>query len=89
MPNHFTLTFFCCEGAMYHVAIATVIFSHVKICFHAKTHLVFHWYLYNNFTYKTMKPQVEDFKLILIDLFKIIYSFSYLVQKNMMIRNSS
>ena len=32
MPNHFTLTFFfAVRGAMYHVAIATVIFSHVKI----------------------------------------------------------
>ena len=52
MPNHFTLTFFCCEGAMYHVAIATVLFSHVKIsCFRAKAHLVFHWYLYNNIDY--------------------------------------
>ena len=30
MPNHFTLTFvFAAKGAMYHVAIATVIFSHV------------------------------------------------------------
>ena len=27
MPNHLTLTFCCCEGAMYHVAIATVLFS--------------------------------------------------------------
>ena len=41
MPNHFTLTFFAVKGAMYHVAIATVIFSHVKIsCFRAKAH----WY---------------------------------------------
>ena len=49
MPNHFTLTFFPAKGAMYHeLAIATVIFSHVKIsCFCAKAHLVFHWYLYN------------------------------------------
>ena len=32
MPNHFTLTFFfAAKGAMYHVAKATVIFSHVKI----------------------------------------------------------
>ena len=51
MPSHFTLTFF-------HVAIATVIFSHVKddmfishvkiSCFRAKAHLEFRWYLYNN-----------------------------------------
>ena len=60
MPNHFTLTFFLlrrrdvscshsnrdlftCEDNM--------LFSHVKICFRAKAHLVFHWYLYNNNNY--------------------------------------
>ena len=56
MPNHFTLTFFfAAKGVMYHVAIATMIFSHVKICFCAKAHLVFHWYLYNknNYSLKT------------------------------------
>ena len=49
MPNHFTLTLaFAAKGVMYHVAIATVIFSHVKItCFRAKAHLVLHWSLYN------------------------------------------
>ena len=32
MPNHFALTFFfAAKGTMYHVTIATVIFSHVKI----------------------------------------------------------
>ena len=53
MPNHFTLTFFfAVQGAMYHVAIATVLFSHVKISyFHAKAHLVFHWCLYNKYKY--------------------------------------
>ena len=53
MPNHFTLTFFlAAKGARYHVAIATVIISHVKIsCFRAKAHLVFHWYLYNKMYY--------------------------------------
>ena len=54
MPNHFTLTFFvAAKGVMYHVAIATVIFSHVKItCFRAKAHLVFHWYFYNKEDYR-------------------------------------
>ena len=38
--------FFCCEGAMYHVAIATVIFSHVKItCY-------FHMWRYHVFARK-------------------------------------
>ena len=33
---------------MYYVALAAVVFSHVKItCFRAKAHLVFHWLLYN------------------------------------------
>ena len=36
------------KGANYYVAIATVIFSHVKLsCFRAKDHLVFHWFLYS------------------------------------------
>ena len=48
--------FFAEKGAIYYVAIATVIFSHVKItlfsrvkisCFRAKAHLGFHWCLYN------------------------------------------
>ena len=50
------------KGAIYYVAIATVIFSHVKItimlfsrvkisCSRAKAHLVFHWCLYNNKKY--------------------------------------
>ena len=48
MPNYFILTFFfATKGAMYHVAIATVIFSRVKMsCLRAKVHLVFHWYIY-------------------------------------------
>ena len=37
------------KGTIYHVAIAKVIFSHVKISsFRVKAHLVFHWCLYNN-----------------------------------------
>ena len=44
------IVFFGVKGAIYHVAIATVIFSHVKISsFRAKAHLVFHWCLYNKF----------------------------------------
>ena len=40
------------KGAIYYVAIATVIFSHVKISsFRAKAHLVFHWCLYNKNSY--------------------------------------
>ena len=42
--------FFSVKGTIYYVAIAMVIFSHVKIsvkksCFRAKAHLVFHWCL--------------------------------------------
>ena len=53
MPNHFTLIIFAAKGAIYYVAIATVIFSfakspRVKIsCFYAEAHLVFQWGLYN------------------------------------------
>ena len=45
---HFSCFFGGVKGAIYHVAIATVTFSHVKIssC-RAKAHLVFHWCLYN------------------------------------------
>ena len=40
------------KGAIYYEAIATVIFSHVKISsFRAKAHLVFHWCLYNKLEY--------------------------------------
>ena len=47
MPHHFTLIVFGVKGMIYYVAIATVIFSHVKISTFAKAHLVFHWCLYN------------------------------------------
>ena len=51
--------FFPAKGAIYYVAIATVIFSHVKItcfhmsrsCFRVKAHLVFYWCLYNKKKY--------------------------------------
>ena len=37
------------------IAIAMVIFSHVKISsFQAKAHLVFHWCLYNKGNYKML-----------------------------------
>ena len=40
------------QATMDYVAIATVIFSHVKISsFRAKAHLVFHWGLYNKYRY--------------------------------------
>ena len=40
------------KGAIYYVAIAKVIFSHVKVSgFRAKAHLVFHWCLYNKRIY--------------------------------------
>ena len=53
-------TIFGVKGAIYYVAIAKVIFSHVKIAcyfhmhvkkssFRAKAHLLFHWCLYNKF----------------------------------------
>ena len=50
--------FFPAKVAIYHVAMATVIFSHVKItCFRAKAHLVFHWRLYNKLHHvKTENP---------------------------------
>ena len=45
--------FFPMKGAISYVAIATVIFSHVKIsCFRAKAHLVFHWCLNNKKFYQ-------------------------------------
>ena len=47
IQNHFTLIFFGAKGTVYYVAIATVIFSHVKItCFYAKAHLVFQLFLH-------------------------------------------
>ena len=40
------------KGAIYYVAIAKVIFSHVKISsFRKKAHMVFHWCLYNKSGY--------------------------------------
>ena len=46
MASHFNITFFStAKVAVYNVAMATVIFPHVKIsCFRAKAHLVFHWW---------------------------------------------
>ena len=55
-----TISLFAAKGVIYYVTIAMVIFSHVKItcyfgvkisCFCTKAHLVFHWCLYNNFSF--------------------------------------
>ena len=52
------------KGAIYYVAIATVIFSHVEIsCFRAKAHLVFHWCLYNKL-FKSTTLQEEKGKYL-------------------------
>ena len=68
MPNHFTLTFFffAAKGAMYHEAIATVIFSHVKItCY-------FHMSRYHVFARKLAWYFIGIYKIIdVILLFKI------------------
>ena len=70
-PNHFTwIFFFAAKGVTYYVAIATLIFSHVKITcyfhvwrynimFPAKAHLFLHWCLYN----KTLYLSYVDFNL--------------------------
>ena len=58
IPNHFTYNkqFFGVKGRIYYVAIATVIFSHVKISsFRAKAPLLFHWCLYNNLSFYLWK----------------------------------
>ena len=49
--------FYPAKGAIYYVAIATLIcnklFSCVKIsCFRAKAHLVFYWCSYNKYIYR-------------------------------------
>ena len=39
------------KGTIYYEAIATAIFSYVKISsFRVKAHLIFHWCLYNKFS---------------------------------------
>ena len=44
--------FFGVKGAIYYVASATVMFSHMKISsFRLKAHLVFHWCIYNKVLY--------------------------------------
>ena len=77
MPNHFTLTFvFAAKGTIYRVAIATVIFSHVKIsCFRAKAHLVRYFIgIYIIFIYLN-----HSTILILVDISKLnvvaVYEF--------------
>ena len=67
-PNLFIyFTFFLAvKGAIYYVAIATVIFSHVKIsCFLAKAHLVFHW--------RCLYTKYDYFVFTALDLVIIIY----------------
>ena len=54
-----TLIAFPVKEAIYYVA-ATVIFSHVKIsCFRAKSHLVFHWCLYNKNIYVNSRDETN------------------------------
>ena len=61
-PLHLNIYFFALKGAVYYVAIATVIFSHVKTsCFRIKAHLVFHWCLFNKrFSYHFIKMWNSD-----------------------------
>ena len=48
------------KEAIYYVVIATVIFSLVKIsCFRAKSHLVFHWCLYNKNLYVNSRDETN------------------------------
>ena len=59
IPRHLTyIFFFAANSVIYHVAIAMMVISNVKItvmlfsrekvsCFYRKAHLVFHWWLYN------------------------------------------
>ena len=67
--------FYPARGAIYYVAIATVIFSHVKImlfspvkisCFRAKAHLVFHWCLYNKIKFERNRNYGNQYPLLLI-----------------------
>ena len=51
------------KGAIYYEAIATVIFSHVKISgFRVKAHLVFHWFLHDKLRYET-EQNIKDVTL--------------------------
>ena len=66
------LQLFAVKGAIYYAAIATVIFSRVKIsCFRGKAHLVFHWWLYNKissyikFFLKKNQRDISPFPLLL------------------------
>ena len=64
---------FAAKGAIHYVAIATAIFSRVKIsCFRAKAHLVFHWCLYNKLlslfipmAFHSKKKMLRELKIIL------------------------
>ena len=75
MPNHFTLTFFLLRrrdvscshsNRVIFTCEDNMLFSHVKIsCFRAKSHLVFHWYLYNNNYYLNCVDCIQEVLLIL------------------------
>ena len=84
IPNHFTLIVFWCErrdllwshsnGDIF-TCEDNMLFSHVKIsCFCAKSHLVFHWHLYNKYLYQRV------IRYIILQLYTpywlIILSFS-------------
>ena len=65
--------FFGVKGAIYYVASATVMFSHMKISsFRLKAHLVFHWYIYN----KVLYPMIHFFCMALV--FRALKIFLYL-----------
>ena len=59
------------KGAIYYVAIATVIFSNVKISsFCAKAHLVFHWCLSDKRCYAPEKSGYKT-RLIILTMFLV------------------
>ena len=64
MPNHSTVVVFCSERrSIHHVAIGTVIVSHVKICFRAKAHLVFRWcYNCGKLILSTVTSNIKSFQ---------------------------
>ena len=53
--------FFGLKGAVYFEAIATMIFSHVKISsFRARVHLIFHWCLYDKTIYLGLLKRIKS-----------------------------
>ena len=60
------------KGAIYYEAIATVIFSHMKISsFRAKAHLVFHWCLYNKLIYSLVTKILRNCDNANLELCKV------------------